>query len=836
VSFTPPRSARYVSTICFTQVFVHLTLRRMSSGGGTGLARHLVTAVGHVTRAVRHSLVLAPYVLAARGRIPLEARRIMRTGLTIVLIAISSITSLAQTISISGIVLDARTERPLSDVRVVIEGSPVSVETDAEGRFRVSVPPGQYVLAVSLVGYALWRQPIEVTAGETSAVTIRLSEGAGAFEEQITVTGAATSEIAAVPAGASLHGRELQALRGVTLDDPLRALHALPSAAATDDFYSEFAVRGSPFRHVGLVVDGMPTRYLMHSVHGVSDGGSIAMVNSDAVGSVSLLPGSYPQRAGRRLGAQVDLDLREGDRDRFRARVGLSGTSATVLAEGPLATGRGSWLVSGRRSYLDLLLKRIDDGGSFAFGFTDAEAKIVFDVTPRHQLQLLAVAGISRFDEEPEGLGLNDEAQVDGRSWLSGLTWRFTPSARFALTQKIYATGLSYRNRNRDGSVLDDSLSTEVAWRGDGAASVRPGFLVEFGADAQRLFGRHAQRRVLNDGSELTTIGDYRNTGRAVSAYAQGVLQPSSHISVTPGARVDYWGPTRTSTTSPWVTAALSMTSSTRVRVGTGLYRQFADLEQINGVRGAGPLVRPETARHVDVGVSQTMPLDITLQVTWFARRESDVLWTPGSEPRRLADGSIQFGRGDARWANTLEGDANGIEFVARRDAPSGLSGWAGYAFGRHRYTDVASNETFWADNDQRHSLTLFGHYRISNRTTVAAKFRYGSNYPMVGYIGEQPIAPFAPPLFGGIRPLFYGLAESRNSLRLPAYARLDVRLDRTFTWSGHRVTLFAEVANALNRRNLRNVPFGVDRGGRVQDPTDSLLPIVPSAGFVIEF
>jgi len=64
----------------------------------------------------------------------------------------------------------------------------------------------------------------------------------------------------------ALHGRELQALRGVTLDDPLRALQSLPSVTATDDFYAEFAVRGSPFSQVNLLVDGMPSQYLMHSV------------------------------------------------------------------------------------------------------------------------------------------------------------------------------------------------------------------------------------------------------------------------------------------------------------------------------------------------------------------------------------------------------------------------------------------------------------------------------------------------------------------------------------------------------------------------------------------
>lgn len=761
----------------------------------------------------------------------------MRLMPAVVLIGLWPHPSYAQSASVTGVVIDARTERPLSRAVVAIESPAQSVETDEEGRFRFNLPGGQHVLVVSIVGYARVRHRFEVTDQDTPPLTIVLSEGAGAFEEHVTVSGARASDADAVPGGASLHGRELQALRGVTLDDPLRAVHALPSAAATDEFYSEFAVRGSSFRHVGLTIDGIPSRYLMHSVHGVTDGGSIAMINSDAVGSVSLMPGSYPQRTGRRLGAQVDLTLRDGDRDTFRARAGLSGTSANVLAEGPLGSKRGSWLVSGRRSYLDLLLERIDDDeSSFAFGFTDAQAKVVFDLTPRHQFQMLAIAGASAFDEEPTDLGLNDEAQVRGRSWLSGLTWRFTPSARFAMTQRAYATGLAYKNRNRTGSVLDDRLSTDVGWRSDATIAARPGFLLEFGADVQRLTGRHVQRRSLNDEPDLTVVGDYRKSGRAASAYARAVIGPFLHLTVAPGARIDYWGLTGTSTTSPWMTADLAIASGTHVRAGGGVYKQFPDLEQIDGVRGGGRQLRPETARHVDVGLTQTMPLNVMLQITWFARNESDVLWAPGAEPRRVADGSIQLGRGDARWTNSLDGHARGVEIVASRDAPVGLSGWVGYAYGRHRYTSVTTGETFWADNDQRHSLSLFGHYRISSRTTLGAKFRYGSNYPLVGYIGEQPFSPDAPPLFGGGRPLFYGLAESRNGLRLPAYARLDIRADRTFTWFGRRATIVAEVANVLNRRNVRNVPYGVDRTGRVLGPTDSLMPIVPSAGLVIEF
>ena len=85
-------------------------------------------------------------------------------------------------------------------------------------------------------------------------------------------------------------------------------------------------------------------------------------------------------------------------------------------------------------------------------------------------------------------------------------------------------------------------------------------------------------------------------------------------------------------------------------------------------------------------------------------------------------------------------------------------------------------------------------------------------------------------------QPLFYGLSTERNALRLPAYSRLDVRADRAFNWSGRRLTVFVDVANILNRTNLRNASYSIDRAGRVFETTESTMPIVPSGGLVIEF
>src|SRR5262249_57909910 len=90
------------------------------------------------------------------------------------------------------------------------------------------------------------------------------------------------------------------------------------------------------------------------------------------------------------------------------------------------------------------------------------------------------------------------------------------------------------------------------------------------------------------------------------------------------------------------------------------------------------------------------------------------------------------------------------------------------------------TGESFWADADQRHTLTLYLNYRLSSRASVSTRYRYGSNYPLVGYIGE-PKASLGPDQIVDGHPIFLGLSSERNTLRLPAYSRLDVRADPPF-------------------------------------------------------
>jgi hypothetical protein len=739
----------------------------------------------------------------------------------------------AQTVAVSGVVLDDRTGQPIKAVAILVENQSIVADTDTNGRFSLSVPRGRQTISASVIGYALLRTDLDV-ADAPIDMTIRLSEGAGAYTERVTVSGSLRRESEGVAGATSLHGRELETLRGAVLDDPLRAIQTLPSATATDDFHSEFAVRGNPFRYVGLVVDGVPTRYLMHTAN-VDDGGSIAMINSDTLSSVSLLPGSYPQRTGRQLGAEVDLATREGSREGFRGRAGLSGTSASILGEGPIAHGKGSWLASARRSYLNYLIDRIDPDTGFAFGFVDAQGKAVYDFGTRHQIAATALFGRAVFDEDTPDLGVNEIRTGISRAWLSSLSWRYLPGSRLAITQRLYWTGLDFDYDNPSGAALDSARFSTFGWRADGSFTAARRAVLEFGGDVERLDGRSGVSRQISDGGGPVALNAFQQHAKADSVYAQVRLELHPRLTVTPGGRLDHWAVTESRKASPWVNVEWRVSEGTRVRGGSGLYRQFPDLDQVFGVRGGGAGLRPERARHLDAGIEQSLPGQTRVLFNVYSRSERDVMWTPGAEPRLSSRGAIVPGAFDAPWVNGLSGDARGVEVVMRRDSTSGFSGLAGYAFGRMKYTDTQSGQSFWGDADQRHTLSLYGSYRLSSRTSVSARYRYGSNYPVTGYIGLPPPRLGEPAVVDG-QPVFLALSAERNGLRLPPYSRLDLRADRAFTWSRRRLVAFVDVANVLDHRNVRNTSYAIDGAGRVLGRAGSLLPFVPSGGLVVEF
>jgi hypothetical protein len=725
---------------------------------------------------------------------------------------------------VKGIVIDAATGSPLTRVLVTDEGTGKSVVTGSDGRFELAVPPSVRRLRASVVGYALAQREIGATDGQAVEVTIALVGGTGTYEESVTVSGDRfRSADPGAPAQQVLASGDIQNLRGVLADDPLRAVQVLPGVATGDDLRSEFSVRGSNFSHMHLTVDGFTTPYLLHAVRAVEDAsssGSIAMINSDILQDVALVSGGYVQRSGNRTGALVEFNVRSGSRDRPQVRAAVSGTNASVVAEGPLGSRtsrRGSWLVSGRQSYLDLVIDRLVQD-QVQFGFSDAQVKLQYDLSASDRVDLTVLTGRSRLEEPAEEidandlhLGLNASAVAIGR-------WRRT-MARTVLSAGLLGGVNRFRNETLSGATLDDGNEEQAAGRFDVRRQVSASIELETGADVDVFW--ESRRRQRPAGATFRVVNDYSGKGTRLGAYttARWAIHPA--FSIMPGVRVDHWTLTDQSTTSPWLQADWRLARATTIRAAAGRYQQFPHFEQVIGAWGTPGLER-ERAVHVDVSVARTLSDSVRVQLAVYDREERDFLRRPGAETR-VENGRLIRGSTSARYENRLNGHARGIELMLQRLDSNGFSGWVSYAYGKHQYHDFVSEEVFWGDLDQRHTVNIYGLYRLSPRTSVSGKLRTGSNFPAPGYYTES----------GGR----YYLSDTRNDLRIPSFARLDLRANRTFSWTTRRLTLFAEVINVLNRENLRYHPPSIDpRTFEARRLFESLLPVVPSAGLLFEF
>ena len=725
-----------------------------------------------------------------------------------------------QTVIVRGTVIDAKTSGPVADAQVALVELSRSVRTGADGRFEFKdVTPGAYTLTVSTIGFIFVRRQIDARS-DLAAFTIPLSEGTGTYQETVMVAAEVSQPSSlGVSSQMDLGSAALADLRGVATDDPMRAIQALPGVAAGDDFLAEFSVRGSAYRHVGVVIDGTSTPLLLHSVRGTEDTGSIAMINTDIVSHSSLLAGPHPLRQGDWIGATVEFDVREGTRDRVAVRAAVSGTSASAIVEGPTGPGkRGSWLFSARKSYLDWLIRKLDPETDSTIGFADSTAKLVYDVTPRQQVQFLALGGRANYQELDAG-GANSLVDAMAETGLLSAAWRSTGN-RWALTERVSFVGSDFNNRGRVQHELARGYTQSIIGRVDFTLALDNQWTLDAGARHERYRLNQILRdyTAVNNGQvRLRNERDISEATTQLAGWAQ-LSRRNEVAGLTLGLRVASRTLATGSGVSPWLLGERRF-GKTTLRGGLGSSVQFYDPTL---VLAGGETIRPERAFAVDLGIVHQLNPGMSLRLTGFQRNESDVL-------RRVGEDRIDPVR-DVRipastfpvYRGSIDGTSRGVDVVLMRRATSGLTGWIGYTWAHTKHRDTVSGETFDADQDQRHTLNIFALQRLSYRMTLGAKLRVGSNFPLVGYFEQQDDLLF--------------LSSERNRVRLPVYSRLDLRVNRTFTFSRQRLTVFVELMNALGRENIGQSDGSIRPNREAVGYGETLIPFVPSAGFLIEF
>lgn len=735
----------------------------------------------------------------------------------------------AQPGGIRGTVVDSRGGEPLATVQVQLTGTVHRAVSDDKGQFQIEgIDPGDYVLSVSTVGYHVAKRAFHLDAGERKEFDVVLSaDNLRQTDTVVERTDPFDTARQDSPSALVLAGNDAKNLGSVLADDPLRAVQGLPGVSSNNDFDARFSLRGADYSRIGLYLDGVLLHSPFHMLEGTSGtSGSGTAFNADMVEEMELHSGAYPSRFGDRSAGILDVSTRDGSRTGTTLQIAASASNAGVMAEGPIGSKkRGSWLAAARKSYLQYILARTFPDTSLIFGLEDVQGRFAYDFSPRNRVTFYVLESYSNLDrsDAAQRLGINAFVNAGYHYTFGNAGSRYTPTDKLIVVNHAAWMRERYTNKNRYDMTLGDGYYGEWVWNGsatwmwnsraplDGGWSVRRLRDEGFGNAYQSVAGAP---RVLDrfNGNDVR-LGGYLQ---------QSWMAWSGRLHLAGGARWDHESLAGVAALSPEASASVMIARATRVQLGWGQYVQFPEVSQTVSLLG-GLYLLPMRSNHAIAAIEQRVGLRTRLRAEYYNRADRDLIFQPLLDPRILPNGKIFTPPLNPPFRNSLRGYARGVEFFVQRSTANGATGWVSYAFGRTGMRDGVTGSTFPSDWDQRHTVNVFGSYRIKPSVNMSLRWTYGSAFPIPGYLK----------LSGGQ----YLLTTARNQLRLPAYQRIDYRVNKVWTHDKWKLTLYGEVINLSNRTNYLFDSFDGynSRTGQASITLDKMFPILPSAGLVFE-
>ena len=732
-----------------------------------------------------------------------------------------------QTGEIRGYVVDARGGEALANVVVQLVGTGLRVNSGSDGRFRITaVAAGDHVLNVSTVGYHLVKKSFRLDVGETKEFEVILSPET--FRQTDSV------EVQASPFEASrqdspstlvLGGNDAKNLASVLADDPLRAVQGLPGVSSNNDFDARFSLRGADFNRIGLYLDNVLLHSPFHMLEGQQVSGSATAFNGDMVEELELHEGAFPARYGDRSAGILDVHTREGNRGENRFRIAASASNAGFMAEGPLGRKkRGSWLAGARKSYLQYIFERTFPDTAYIFGFEDAQGRLSYDLTPKNHVTLYVLESFSSLDRHQSlsSLGINALINAGYHYTLGNFGWRASPSPKVMIVNHAAWMREKFDNYNKTRLPLAAGYYGEWVWNSDATWMWNKQAPLDAGVSVRRLRSSGISNQYQTNSAAPRLLDRSDGTAAREGGYAQQSWMPlAGMLHFTAGVRWDHHSMDRMTAVSPEVSGSLALSQRTRVQLGFGQYLQYPEIALLTSPLGSRALL-PMRSNQWIAAVEQRVGARARLRAEYYEREDRDLPFQPLFDPR-LLNGKLIAASAAPRYLNSLRGYSRGVEFFVQRSSANGFTGWVSYAFGRTGMRDGTTGNHFPADLDQRHTMNVYGGYRLKPTVNLSGKVSYGSGFPIPGYLTRT----------GGL----YYLASARNQLRMKPYLRTDLRVNKSWTRDKWKLTVFGEVINLTNRTNYIFDSFDGYNSRTFQSfvTLDTMFPILPSAGIVFE-
>lgn len=765
---------------------------------------------------------------------------------------------------------------PLAYALVEIPGLGRTAVADARGYYVLpDVPPGRWTVKASALGYG--DVSIEVLGSDSGSVTID-------FElplRPLRIPGVTTwadrpsaglvldqPGAAAGPPSVRLAGPGLRLMPGLAEPDILRSLQILPSVAATSDYSSALYVRGGSSDQTGLTLDGFP---LFNPYH---VGGIFSALPTEAISSVEVWPGAAPARSGDRLSGAVEMRTRDGARDRVRANGSLGLLSTSVGLEGPLPGSHGSFLFSGRSTYVDAITNAAAALGlipmGMPYGLWDVYGKLSHDVGESGTVTVLAYRYGERFRVEPpnmEPAGTSTASGVDVTetdfawgSTMVGAAYRTPLGSALLLEARAGYSGFEGGFRARDiferfippteqeesGSFTIDSIewldagtrtqdvlgSLDLTWYGS-RHTLRAGTRI----DAYRL---HTDMRLRADHDPGYFPPFDRGTNlRTIAAHVEDEWRTNDWLQLRAGLR--YLNAERLgSAWLPRLGVRVQVTPELALSAGGGVNAQaLRSMKDEESVAASFIAYDVLDAQPPDVGLARSW--DVVAGTEWrgknglmiradaFVKRMEGLVlppdpFDPALAPPFITD-SFRIGKGRASGFEILATGALGeLEFT----------GGYNLLVSERRVGEGWYTPRF----ERRHTLDLNAARPLGGAGLLTARLTIATGQPYTPTIGEaQPLS--YSPVHGWRRDhRVLAILGEQNSRRLPGYVRADVAYRRSFErkWFGRNTTLtpYFQIVNLFNNRN---VLVGVPEAGReLKLAYLPQLPIFPTFGIEWRF
>lgn len=770
-----------------------------------------------------------------------------------------------QRFTISGTVTDRSSGEFLIGATIRDVKSGKGTVTNTFGFYSLTLPSDSALIAVTYIGYKPEAFQFQLTKNTTQNVSMEQSS----VLQEVEIVGERYERIEE----RAQMGRidvPIEQIKNVPAflgeKDVLKALQLLPGVSGGGEGQSGIYVRGGGPDQNLILLDGVPVYNVSHLF------GFFSVFNTDAIKDVSLIKGGFPARYGGRLSSVVEINMKEGNENEFHGEGSIGLVASKLTLEGPIKKGKSSFIVSGRRTYIDILARPLIKAGFRADGsdgvvgyfFDDVNAKVNYKLTEKDRVYLSFYTGKDKFylnfgekDSEYEdrfkaGLGWGNVTTA--LRWNHILNPKLFANSTLTYSRYRFETSNGYESKEKYNGKIESADSFDLLYFSgidDVAAKIdfdylpNPAHYIRFGANAIL--------HTFKPGTFRSSYYSYEEGGDSTS-FSTDYIQSNVHATefalygeddwkVTDRLRLNaglhFSGFVQNSkpyfSLQPRLNARYLFDGGWSAKAGFSTMRQYIHLLTNETIGLPTDLwlpttkrVKPQDSWQAAIGTAKTLGKDYEFSVELYYKEMNNVI--------AFKEGAslLQFQGWEDRVSQG-KGTAYGAEFFVQKKRGK-LSGWVGYtlSWATRQFADINLGEVYPYKYDRRHDFEVTGSYRFTDRFSLAASWVYSTgNAVTLGNSRYQ-----GPTNYGNY---LYEVTHTpeRNNFRMPSYNRLDVGFDFTKKKRHYTRTWSFGAYNAYNRKN----PFFLFtdeeiKNGEVKTVLKkaSLFPVIPYFAWSFKF